>query len=112
MEKALSVKEVAELLQVPERTIYHLIKTGRGPRTYKLSRHIRILPSELSAWVRSMMQELEKPSQPNVKRPDFNRSPDTDSDCPQNEEGADTVPGDRSEIKSPTKENNHDNNIS
>jgi len=83
MDDLLSVKQVADLLQIPERTMYHLIKTSRGPKTYKFSRHIRVQRADLNEWVREHIQQKSRTA---------------------------TVQGDRSMTNTPSKEINHDQN--
>ena len=48
----LTQREVAELLQVPERTVEDWRLTGNGPPFVKLGRHVRYEVSELVAWTR------------------------------------------------------------
>jgi excisionase family DNA binding protein len=49
----LSVREVAELLQVPVRTIYDWRYRGLGPPAIRIGRHVRYEPNEVDRWLAS-----------------------------------------------------------
>ena len=49
--RLLSVEEVAELLQVPVRTIYQWRYRGDGPRSLRVGRHLRFDPADLASWI-------------------------------------------------------------
>jgi len=52
MDEILTVKQSALELQMPERTLYQLIKDNRGPRAFRLSKkHIRLYRSDLKSWM-------------------------------------------------------------
>lgn len=52
MDEWLTIKMSAELVKVPERTMYYLIKEKRGPKAYRFSnKHIRIKTSDLGKWI-------------------------------------------------------------
>ncbi len=52
MDEILTVKQSALELQIPERTLYQLIKDKRGPKAFRLSKkHIRLYRSDLNSWV-------------------------------------------------------------
>jgi len=52
MDEILTVKQSALELQMPERTLYQLIKDKRGPRAFRLSKkHIRLYRSDLESWM-------------------------------------------------------------
>lgn len=52
MDEWLTIKMSAELVRVPERTMYYLIKEKRGPKAYRFSnKHIRIKTSDLGKWI-------------------------------------------------------------
>lgn len=52
MEKHLSFAEIAERLNIPLRSLYQYNKEGRGPRTVRLGRHLRVSPEELDNWLK------------------------------------------------------------
>jgi excisionase family DNA binding protein len=47
----MSVKELAELLQVSVRTIYDWRYRGLGPTAIKVGRHVRYEPDEIERWL-------------------------------------------------------------
>jgi len=47
----LSVKQLAELLQVPVRTIYDWRYRGLGPTSIRLGRHVRYEAIEIERWL-------------------------------------------------------------
>jgi excisionase family DNA binding protein len=49
----LTVREVAELLQVPVRTIYDWRYRGLGPPAIRVGRHVRYEPNEVDRWLAS-----------------------------------------------------------
>jgi excisionase family DNA binding protein len=49
--RLLSTIEVAELLQVPVKTIYEWRLRGQGPRSVRVGRHLRFDPSDLCRWI-------------------------------------------------------------
>lgn len=51
LEKLLTTEEVAELLQIPVRTIKLYVATNDIP-SIKIGRHRRFLPDEVLKWVR------------------------------------------------------------
>lgn len=51
MELHLSLADVASLLNIPLRTMYHYNKVGRGPRTLKVGRHLRVSSTDLAEWI-------------------------------------------------------------
>lgn len=51
MEMHLSLAQVASLLNIPLRTMYHYNKVGRGPRTLRVGRHLRVASSDLAEWI-------------------------------------------------------------
>lgn len=50
MEKALTVKQVAELLNVNERTIYRMAVSGKLPG-FKVADSWRFLPNDIQEWI-------------------------------------------------------------
>jgi len=57
-EKALTVKQVAEYLQVNERTIYKLAQTGKIP-CFKVAGTWRFWKREIDEWTRNKSTRLE-----------------------------------------------------
>jgi excisionase family DNA binding protein len=53
MDKALTVRQVAEVLGISERTAYFYAKTEAALGAVKIGRHIRVMESDLQAWARS-----------------------------------------------------------
>jgi excisionase family DNA binding protein len=51
MEKHLSFAEIAERLNIPLRSLYQYNKEGRGPRTIRVGRHLRVSLKELKEWL-------------------------------------------------------------
>lgn len=57
-EKALTVKQVAEYLQVNERTIYKLAQTGKMP-CFRVAGTWRFWKREIDEWTRNRSTKLE-----------------------------------------------------
>jgi excisionase family DNA binding protein len=51
-EHALTVAEVAKLLNISPRTIYHYVASGRIPGAVKIGSAVRFDPTELAGWLR------------------------------------------------------------
>lgn len=49
--RLLSVQEVAELLQVPVKTIYEWRHRGEGPRPMRLGKYLRFDPADVASWI-------------------------------------------------------------
>lgn len=49
--RLLSVQEVAELLQVPVKTIYQWRCQGDGPAPIKVGRYLRFDPGDVALWI-------------------------------------------------------------
>jgi excisionase family DNA binding protein len=49
--RLLSVQEVAELLQVPVKTIYQWRYRGEGPRPMRLGKYLRFDPTDVANWI-------------------------------------------------------------
>lgn len=56
MEVHLSLAEVAKILNIPLRTVYHYNKVGLGPRSMKIGRHIRVSRLDLAEWIEENKQ--------------------------------------------------------
>jgi excisionase family DNA binding protein len=54
----LTVRELAELLQVPEKTIYSWRYRGEGPRGVMVGRHLRYRQQDVVAWLETRMGPL------------------------------------------------------
>ena len=60
-EPALSLKELAFQLQVSIQTLYDLRSQGRGPKGFRVGRHLRFRQSEIEAWLERMeAEDLER----------------------------------------------------
>jgi excisionase family DNA binding protein len=51
MEKHFSYAEIAEKLNIPLRSLYQYNKEGRGPKTVRVGRHLRVAPEDLETWL-------------------------------------------------------------
>jgi excisionase family DNA binding protein len=51
MEKHLSYAEISEKLNIPLRSLYLYNKEGRGPRTVRVGRHLRVSQDDLEIWL-------------------------------------------------------------
>jgi excisionase family DNA binding protein len=51
--RALKISEVAEILGIPERTAYHLVKVNPSLEAIKVGRHLRVMSDSLEAWIQS-----------------------------------------------------------
>jgi excisionase family DNA binding protein len=58
MAKYLTMKQICELLQVKERTIFNYIKSGMP--AYKLGKEWRFIEEEVDKWVKEMRKIVEK----------------------------------------------------
>ena len=47
----MTLAEVADYLRVPQDTIYYWRKRGRGPRGFRMGRHVRFRRSDVDAWL-------------------------------------------------------------
>ena len=52
----LTVKELAELLQVPVPTIHNWRYRRQGPKGFRVGRHIRFLKSDVESWLASQRE--------------------------------------------------------
>jgi excisionase family DNA binding protein len=57
MEKYLSFTEIAELLGIPARTVYHLNQAGDGPKAVRVGRAFRVAQSDLESWLKNNSSE-------------------------------------------------------
>jgi excisionase family DNA binding protein len=53
LKRLLTVKQLAEILQVPEDTIYYWRSRGEGPRGFRVGRDVRFRESDVEAWLAS-----------------------------------------------------------
>lgn len=51
IDRALTLSELAARLGVSAQTIYDLRSQGRGPRGFRIGRHLRFRPAEIDAWL-------------------------------------------------------------
>lgn len=49
-----SVEDVSYYLGVPVSTLYQWRCAGRGPRSRRVGRHLRYLPTDVRSWVTSL----------------------------------------------------------
>jgi excisionase family DNA binding protein len=56
--RLITVQELAELLQVPPKTLYSWRYRGEGPRGIMVGRHLRYRPQEVAAWLEMQMEPL------------------------------------------------------
>lgn len=64
----LTPEEVAELLRVPQATLYSWRHAGRGPTASKLGRHLRYMRSDVYAWVKGQSGPAESRPDPVTSR--------------------------------------------
>jgi excisionase family DNA binding protein len=46
-----SLKDVADYLHVPERTVYAWRATSKGPRGFRVGKYVRYKASDVEAWL-------------------------------------------------------------
>ncbi|WP_159500028.1 AlpA family transcriptional regulator [Microbacterium sp. 18062] len=51
LEPVLSLAELAARLGVPVQTLYDLRSQGRGPRAFRVGRHLKVRAREVDAWL-------------------------------------------------------------
>lgn len=62
MEALLSIKDLANYLQVPERTLRAWRAKGSGPRSIKLGKHVRYRETDVAAWLNRQSQRAGWPT--------------------------------------------------
>lgn len=55
-ERFLTPLDLADLLGVPVETVYQWRRKGTGPRGFRVGRHLRFDPADVSAWVAHQME--------------------------------------------------------
>ncbi len=50
-DRLLSIRDVAEWLQVPVQTLYRWRYLGEGPPTLKMGKHLRYRAADIEAWL-------------------------------------------------------------
>jgi len=55
-ERLWSIEDLADFLVVPVNTIYRWRKYGEGPRSFKVGRHIRFRPADVTDWLEAQAQ--------------------------------------------------------
>lgn len=55
MENLLTIKEVAELLQVPTATLYNWRYRGEGPVGFRVGRYVRYRRQDVEAWLNAQI---------------------------------------------------------
>ena len=56
MENYLTYQEIAIQLNIPLRSLYQYNKDGKGPKTTKIGRHLRVSVSDLEAWLKDQTE--------------------------------------------------------
>jgi excisionase family DNA binding protein len=51
MTQLMTLDEVARVLQLPVKTLRNWRADGRGPRAFRVGRHVRFHPSDVEEWV-------------------------------------------------------------
>jgi excisionase family DNA binding protein len=67
--EVLTVKQVAEFLQMDERTIYKLAKQGDIP-SFKVSNQWRFLKKDIEIWVEQKKSEVMRKTEKTLKEKD------------------------------------------
>lgn len=57
LERLLSAQELADYLDVPLKTIYAWRYRGRGPRGFRVGRHVRFRLTDVQLWVSNQVQK-------------------------------------------------------
>ena len=52
-----SVSDISKMLGIPERTIKYYIQIGKGPKAYKIGRHIRVRQEDFDLWTKQSTVE-------------------------------------------------------
>lgn len=47
----MKMSDVAAEAQLPIRTVYFLHQSGKGPKTVRLGRHLRVRRSDFESWI-------------------------------------------------------------
>ena len=47
----MKLSDVAAEAQLPVRTVYYLHRSGKGPKTVRLGRHLRVRRSDYEVWL-------------------------------------------------------------
>jgi excisionase family DNA binding protein len=55
-ERFLTPLDLADLLGMPVETVYQWRRKGTGPRGFRVGRHLRFDPADVSAWVADQME--------------------------------------------------------
>jgi len=58
-ERLMTSKEVAEFLQVPVSTIHQWRYRSKGPKGFRVGKHIRFRRSDVEAWIEDQQDELQ-----------------------------------------------------
>lgn len=57
LERLLSAQELADYLDVPLKTIYAWRYRGRGPRGFRVGRHVRFRMTDVQLWVSDQLEK-------------------------------------------------------
>ena len=55
--RLLDAQEIADRLRIPLQTLYRWRVDGRGPKAFKLGRHLRYRLADVDAWVESQADD-------------------------------------------------------
>jgi excisionase family DNA binding protein len=61
LSRLLTVQEVADLLQVPPKTIYAWRYKGVGPRAVPVGRYLRFKTEDVAAWLETLADRNDEP---------------------------------------------------
>ena len=67
--RLLTVRELADLLQVPPKTIYTWRYKGVGPPAIPLGRYLRFRADDVAAWLQSRAEAADRPEQGGIWPP-------------------------------------------
>lgn len=59
--RLLSVKDLADVLQVPVTTVYEWRYRGEGPEAIRVGKYVRFDPDDVARWVASRRERPGKP---------------------------------------------------
>ncbi len=62
LSRLLTVQQLADLLQVPPKTIYAWRYKGVGPRAVPVGRYLRFRVEDVTAWLETLANRRDEPS--------------------------------------------------
>ena len=60
LEPLITIDELAAYLGLPKQTIYDWRVQGRGPRAYRIGKHLRYAVSDVRAWVAAQREPVSR----------------------------------------------------